>query len=111
MESRAGSGGRPAEFWDPAVQRLMLRTLIDQRILIQEAAKLPATRVTDEEIAAARGELVQNFNTPDDSTRFESRQRLVVASGPRLEGHPARAAADPEVRRFPVQVVRGRDGA
>ncbi len=76
----------PAEFWDPAVQRLMLRTLIDQRILIQEAAKLPATRVTDEEIAAARGELVQNFNTPDDSTRFERRQRLVGLSGPRLEG-------------------------
>ena len=76
----------PAEFWDPAVQRLMLRTLIDQRILIQEAAKLPATRVTDEEIAAARGELGQVFNTPDDSTRFERRQRLVGLSGPRLEG-------------------------
>ena len=76
----------PAEFWDPAVQRLMLRTLIDQRILLQEATKLPATRVTDEEIAAARGELVQNFNTPDDSTRFERRQRLVGLSGPRLEG-------------------------
>ena len=74
----------PAEFWDPATQKLMLRTLIDQRILLQEAAKLPATRVTDEEIAAAREELAGKFNGSDDPTRFERRLQLVGLSGPRL---------------------------
>ncbi len=75
----------PAEFWDPAVQRLMLRTLIDQRILLQEAAKLPATSVTDEEIAAAREKLILDFNeSGDDPTRFERRLQLVGLSGPRL---------------------------
>lgn len=75
----------PVEFWDPAVQRLMLRTLIDQRILLQEAAKLPATSVTDEEIAAAREKLIRDFNeSGDDPTRFERRLQLVGLSGPRL---------------------------
>ena len=75
----------PVEFWDPAVQRLMLRTLIDQRILLQEAAKLPATSVADEEIAAAREKLIRDFNeSGDDPTRFERRLQLVGLSGPRL---------------------------
>jgi|CXWL01.1.fsa_nt_gi hypothetical protein len=74
----------PVEFWDPAVQRLMLRTLIDQRILLQEAAKLPATRVTDEEIAVAREDLAGKFYVSDDPTRFERRLQLVGLSGPRL---------------------------
>ena len=42
----------PAEFWLPEIQERMLRTLVDQRLLLQEAAKLPATRSTDEEVAA-----------------------------------------------------------
>lgn len=75
----------PAEFWDPAVQQMMLRTIIDQRILLQEASKLPATRVTEAEIAGAREQLVASFNTTDDPTRFERRLQLVGLSGPRLE--------------------------
>lgn len=74
----------PSEFWDPAIQRLMLRTLVDQRILLQEAAKLPASRVTDEEIAAAREDVARAFNSSDDTTRFERRMRLVGLTGPRL---------------------------
>lgn len=75
----------PVEFWDPDVQSLMLRTLVDQRILLQEAAKLPATSVTDEEIAAAREKLIFEFNKGgDDPTRFERRLQLVGLSGPRL---------------------------
>lgn len=74
----------PSEFWDPTVQRMMLRTLVDQRILLQEAAKLPATSVTDDEIAAAREQLARDFNSGDDPTRFERRMRLVGLSGPRL---------------------------
>ena len=75
----------PGEFWDPAVQGLMLRTLVDQRILLQEAAKLPATSVTEEEIAAAREKLILEFNDiGDDATRFESRLRLVGLSSQKL---------------------------
>jgi len=74
----------PAEFWDPAIQRLMLRTLVDQRLLLQEAAKLPATAVTDEELSEARDELAADFNSADDPTRFERRMRVVGLTGPRL---------------------------
>ncbi len=73
----------PAEFWDPKIQDMMLRTLIDQRILLQEALKLPATRGTDEEIQVEVTELTNRFNA-DDPMRFEKRLELVGLTGPRL---------------------------
>lgn len=73
----------PAEFWDPKIQDMMLRTLIDQRILLQEALKLPATRGTDEEIQAEIAQLTNKFNA-DDPMRFEKRLELVGLTGPRL---------------------------
>jgi hypothetical protein len=74
----------PAEFWDAKVQEMMLRTLIDQRILLQEALKLPTTRATDEEILAEITNLAAQFNSADDTMRFEKRLELVGLTGPRL---------------------------
>jgi hypothetical protein len=75
----------PAEFWLPEIQDRMLRTLVDQRLLLQEAAKLPATRSTDEEVAAEINRIAGEFNTPDDQTRLEARMRLVGLDRTRLE--------------------------
>lgn len=74
----------PAEFWRSDVQEMMLRTIVDQRLLLQEAARLPATQVTDEELQSARAELAAQFNGPDDPTRFERRLELVGLTEPRL---------------------------
>jgi parvulin-like peptidyl-prolyl isomerase len=49
-----------------------LRLLIDQRLILQEAEKLPTIVPTPAEITAARGELVRNF-----SSEAEFRSRLV----------------------------------
>jgi len=75
----------PAEFWDAKVQEMMLRTLIDQRLLLQEALKLPTTRATDEELQVETNKLAAQFNTPDDPMRFEQRLQLVGLTGPRLQ--------------------------
>lgn len=74
----------PAEFWDPKVQDMMLRTIIDQRLLLQEAAKLPATQATAEEVRQEIEKLASGFNETDPM-RFESRLRLVGLERPRLE--------------------------
>lgn len=49
-----------------------LRLLIDQRLILQEAEKLPTIIPTPAEIAAARNELARNFRTQE-----EFQQRLV----------------------------------
>lgn len=49
-----------------------LRLLIDQRLILQEAEKLPTIVPTPAEIAAARNELARNFRTQE-----EFQQRLV----------------------------------
>lgn len=74
----------PAQFFDAKTQDQMLRTLIDQRLILQEAAKLPSLRVTDEEVARAVADLREEFNSPDDPQRFERRGELVGLTGPRL---------------------------
>ncbi|HQR36784.1 MAG TPA: SurA N-terminal domain-containing protein [Blastocatellia bacterium] len=74
----------PSQFWDAKTQDQMLRTLIDQRLILLEAAKLPSIRVSDEEVAKAVSELRDEFNSPDDPQRFERRGQLVGLTGPRL---------------------------
>lgn len=74
----------PAEFWDPKVQDMMLRTIVDQRLLLQEAAKLPATQATDEEVSKEIASLASQFNDAGDPNRFEARLRLVGLEMPRL---------------------------
>jgi hypothetical protein len=75
---------RPEDFWSQPTQDLMLRTLIDQRLLLQEASKLPATTVGDEEVADYIKGLAERFNS-DDANRFTRRLALVGLTGPRLE--------------------------
>jgi hypothetical protein len=75
----------PAEFWDHKVQDMMLRTIIDQRLLLQEASKLPATQATTEEVRQEIGKLANEFNGNSDPTRFETRLRLVGLDMLRLE--------------------------
>jgi hypothetical protein len=74
----------PPEFWQRSTQEMMQRTLVDQRLLLQEAAKLPATAVTDEEIDAERAEIANAFNAPGDDMRFTNRIRLVGLTEQRL---------------------------
>lgn len=51
-----------------------LQSLINQRLIIQEAEKLPAIAPSDEEVKAAIGELVKQFPS---SAEFVERLRLV----------------------------------
>lgn len=74
----------PAEFWDAKTQDMMLRTLIDQRLLLQEAAKLPSTRVSTEEVQDEIQKLAAQMNPPDDTTRFSRRLDLVGLTSDRL---------------------------
>jgi hypothetical protein len=72
------------EFWDPKIQEMMLRTLVDQRLLLQEAEKLPATRATDAEVEKLRAEITANVNTRG-RTEFEERLRLVGLTSDQLD--------------------------
>jgi hypothetical protein len=75
----------PEDFWRTQAQRFMLETLIDQRLLLQEAAKLPATTVTDEEVERRIAELSSGFSSAEDPNRFVRRQALVGLTRGRLE--------------------------
>jgi hypothetical protein len=74
----------PTQFWESRTQEMMLRTLIDQRLILQEAAKLPSIRVTEEDVAKAIAEARDEFDRADDTQRFEQRCQLVGLTGPRL---------------------------
>lgn len=76
---------RPEDFWTERSRELMLRTLVDQRLLLEEIGKLPLEPVTDQEVAKARADLAARFNTPDDPTRFERRTKLVGLVEARLD--------------------------
>lgn len=77
---------RPDQFWNPRAQELMLRTLIDQRLLLQEAQKLPLLRPSSDEIQTYISDLAAKFNSAgDDPTRFERRQELVGLDRDRFE--------------------------
>src|SRR4029079_5403630 len=76
---------RPEDFWKPRPQEFMLRTLVDQKLILQDAGKLPSTQVTDEEIDACVVRLQSQFSASDDSTRFERRLDLVGLKGPQLQ--------------------------
>jgi hypothetical protein len=76
---------RPEEFWRRRPQNLMLRTIIDQRLLLQDASRLPATAVGQEEVDAYIKQLGGRFNSPDDPSRFERRLALVGLTRERLE--------------------------
>jgi hypothetical protein len=74
----------PEDFWKSENHELMLRTLIDQRLLLQDATRLPETSPSDSEVGVMREQLAARFNSTDDPTRFERRLQLVGLSGPRL---------------------------
>jgi hypothetical protein len=59
-----------------------LRLLIDQRLILQEAEKLPTLVPTPAEIADARNELARNFRTQDE---FQERLRRVGLTSERLD--------------------------
>jgi hypothetical protein len=59
-----------------------LRLLIDQRLILQEAEKLPTIVPTPAEITAARNELAQNFRTQEE---FQERLRRVGLTSERLD--------------------------
>ncbi|HUE82452.1 MAG TPA: hypothetical protein VMM84_10110 [Pyrinomonadaceae bacterium] len=68
----------------PSSQNLnrALRLLIDQRLILQEAAKLPTITPTAEEIKNARDELVKAFATPAE---FQERLRRVGLTSEKLD--------------------------
>lgn len=59
-----------------------LRLLIDQRLILQEAEKLPTIVPTPAEITAARNELARNFRTQEE---FQERLRRVGLTSERLD--------------------------
>jgi hypothetical protein len=73
------------EFWKPEIQERMRRTLVDQKLLLQEASKLPATRATDEEVQAEKAELNRRFEANGDEYRLMARTDLVGLTSERLE--------------------------
>ncbi len=75
---------RPSEFWSAEAQALMLRTVVDQRLMLQEAAKLPAAGVEESEVDAMVAEIASKFRAPDDPNRFTERLRLVGLPQDRL---------------------------
>jgi hypothetical protein len=75
----------PEDFWKPRIQRFMLETVVDQRLVLQEAATLPAIRVSDEEIEEKIKEITMGFASAEDPDRFVRRQALVGLTRQRLE--------------------------
>ena len=73
------------EFWLPEIQERMQRTLVDQRLLLQEAAKLPATRATDEEVKAELVRLNEDFAALDDEYRLDKRMGHVGLTSAALD--------------------------
>ncbi len=59
-----------------------LRLLIDQRLILQEAEKLPTIVPTPAEITTARNELARNFRTQEE---FQDRLRRVGLTSERLD--------------------------
>ncbi len=59
-----------------------LRLLIDQRLILQEAEKLPTIVPTPAEISAERNELARNFRTQEE---FQERLRRVGLTSERLD--------------------------
>jgi hypothetical protein len=59
-----------------------LRLLIDQRLILQEAEKLPTIVPTPAEITSARNELALNFRTQEE---FQERLRRVGLTSERLD--------------------------
>jgi hypothetical protein len=59
-----------------------LRLLIDQRLILQEAEKLPTIVPTPAEIRAARDELARNFRTQEE---FQERLRRVGLTSDKLD--------------------------
>ena len=59
-----------------------LRLVIDQRLILQEAEKLPTIMPTPAEISAARNELARNFRTQDE---FQQRLLRVGLTSEKLD--------------------------
>lgn len=59
-----------------------LRLLIDQRLILQEAEKLPAIAPTAKEISDARDELARNFSSP---TEFQQRLLRVGLTSDKID--------------------------
>ena len=59
-----------------------LRLVIDQRLILQEAEKLPSIEPSAEEIRTARDELVKNFASPSD---FQQRLQRVGLTAEKLD--------------------------
>jgi hypothetical protein len=59
-----------------------LRLVIDQRLILQEAEKLPSIAPTSEEIKAARDEIVKAFPSPSD---FQQRLQRVGLTAEKLD--------------------------
>jgi hypothetical protein len=74
----------PAEFWKPETQALALRALVDARLLLQEAAKLPAAGVTEQEVTDEIARIAGRFTRADDPDRFTKRLALVGLTQERL---------------------------
>jgi hypothetical protein len=66
----------------PADLNLALRRLIDQRLILQEAEKLPSIAPTPKEISDARDELARNFASP---TEFQQRLQRVGLTSEKLD--------------------------
>jgi hypothetical protein len=63
----------------------MLDSVVNQKLMLQEASTLPAIRVSDEEIEASINRIANEFASAEDPDRFVRRQALVGLSRQRLE--------------------------
>jgi hypothetical protein len=75
----------PEDFWKSHIQRSMLESVLDQTLLLQEAATLPAIRVSDEEVDERIKAISDGFVSADDPDRFVRRQALVGLTRDRFE--------------------------
>jgi hypothetical protein len=62
--------------------RQKLDTMIDQRLIAQEAARMPAADITTEELNKARVDLIQSFGSED---AFRRRVESVGLTSPRID--------------------------
>ena len=79
LDSRAPS---PSEHLSSDVLKRKLEVLIDERLIFQEAASLPTSEITDEEIGRKRADLIRQFGSENG---FRQRVEAAGLTAERVE--------------------------
>lgn len=75
-------GPSPSEHLSSDVLKRKLEVLIDERLIFQEAASLPTSEITDEEINRKRGDLIRQFGSENS---FRQRVEAAGLTAERVE--------------------------